>query len=217
MNSDLQLFKVNLDVSPIEIDHLWQVLSEDERSRADRFKFAHLRRNFVAARANLRLILSQFLNCKATDIEFAYGDRGKPYLKNQPIDIHFNLAHAQNLAAYAVCCNRQVGIDLEYMNLDVDVEGIAQRYFSKKEQVLIQSLSINPQQQYFAFYRAWVLKEAYAKATGLGIANLLHLDCVSLLENPDGEALTINRWMLQLITDQLDLSSKYVAALCTQK
>ncbi|PZU99929.1 MAG: hypothetical protein DCE90_01165 [Pseudanabaena sp.] len=216
MIPELQLYQVALDISPSEADRLWQVLSEDERSRADRFKFAHLKRNFVAARANLRIILSQFLDCKAASIEFEYSDRGKPYLKNQPTDqsIYFNLAHSQNFAVYAVCRDRHVGIDLEYINLNINVESIADRYFSEKEQKIIQSLSLTPQEQYLAFYRAWVLKEAYGKATGQGIANLLHLDFATLLENPHGEVLAVNGWLLQLITNQLDLASGYVAAVC---
>jgi len=216
MIPELQLYQVCLDISPTEFDRLWQLLSEDERSRCDRFKFAHLRRNFVAARANLRLILSQVLHCKAADIEFEYSDRGKPYLRNQPTDqhIHFNLAHSQNIVIYAVCRDRQVGIDLEYINLNVNVESIANRYFSETEQKIIQCLSITPQEQYLAFYRAWVLKEAYGKATGQGIVNILHLDFAKLLETSNGEVLEVNGWILQLISNETDIPSEYVAALC---
>ncbi|NUN66100.1 4'-phosphopantetheinyl transferase superfamily protein [Pseudanabaena biceps] len=208
----LHLYQATLDISSEEFDRLWQLLSVDERSRADKFKFEHLKRNFVAARGNLREILAQTLNCQPADIQFSYSDRGKPYIQNQ--QIYFNLAHSQNLAIYALCSDREVGIDVEYIKFKTDVDNIAQRYFSEAEQKLIQHLSNHPQEKYLAFYKAWVLKEAYGKATGQGIANVLDLDVASLLETPTNKVIEINGWMLKLIDTELDIQSGYVAAVC---
>ncbi len=217
MLSNLQLYQARLDISQTECDRLWQVLSEDERSRVDKFKREHLKRNFVAARGNLRIILGQWLDCEPNQIQFSYGDRGKPYLQNHQA-IYFNLAHSQDLAVYAVCSDLEVGIDLEFINHECDVESIAKRYFLPSEQKIINSFGDRDEHgKYLAFYRAWTLKEAYAKATGQGIANILdRVDVAPLLESPAGEVLQIENWILKLLSTELEIEQSYSAALCVR-
>jgi 4'-phosphopantetheinyl transferase len=213
MEPTLQLYRANLDIAAVDGDRFWQWLSADEQKRANRFKREPLKRNFVAARGNLREILAQHLGCEPQDLQFGYGDRGKPHLKNAPI--HFNLAHSQDLAIYAVSCDRELGIDLEYLNLRCDVEEIANRYFVSAEKQIIRDLADQPDQQSLAFYRAWTLKEAYGKATGQGIANLLdRVDVSPLLQRPMGEVWQIDGWQLQLLSTELSLDANYAAALC---
>ena len=216
------LHQVRLDISQIEFDRLWLFLSDDERSRADRFKREYLRRNFVAARGNLRALLAQRLGCLAKEIQFSYGDHGKPYIREG--DIYFNLAHSQDLAIYAICSDREVGIDLEYINSDCDFESIARRYFLRSEQQIIEKLqNQNLDLARRAFYRAWTLKEAYGKATGQGIANILDLvDVSQLLEISGDKTLQIGDWTIKLLANELDselpseleIDVNYAAALC---
>jgi 4'-phosphopantetheinyl transferase len=208
MSPDLQIFQVRLDISQIECDRLWQFLSEDERSRANNFKREHLKQRFVAARGNLRQILSEYLCCEPTEILFSYGDRGKPYVEG----VYFNLAHSRDLAIYAMSSDREVGIDLEYVDRKCDIKTIAKRYFGSSEREIIERLSDRNQDlANLAFYRAWTLKEAYGKATGQGIANILDfIDIGELLELPIGEVLQIDNWALKA----LDTQPSYAAALC---
>ncbi|MBD2317825.1 4'-phosphopantetheinyl transferase family protein [Phormidium tenue] len=212
MSQDLQLYQARLDISPTECDRLWQILSEDERSRADRFKREYLKRNFIAARGNLREILAPRLGCEASAIQFGYSDRGKPYIQNFN-GLHFNLSHSQDLAIYVICQDREVGIDLEFINSQCDVDSIAKRYFLPSEQKVISYLC--ERDKYLAFYRAWTLKEAYGKATGEGIANILdQVDVTPLLECPMGETLRIQNWNLKLIASEFQIDLNYSAALC---
>jgi 4'-phosphopantetheinyl transferase len=212
MSSDLQLYQAKLDISATECDRLWQFLSADERSRADRFKREYLKRNFIAARGNLREILAPRLGCEPKQVQFSYRDRGKPYIQNFQ-GIYFNLSHSQDFAIYAVCSDREVGIDLEYINPQCDVDSIAERYFLPSEQKIISNLC--DRDKYLAFYHAWTLKEAYSKATGEGIANILdYVDVSSLLEKPMGETLQIKDWTLKLLDPELNIDSNYAAALC---
>ena len=212
MSQNLQLYQARLDISPTECDRLWQILSEDERSRADRFKREYLKRNFIAARGNLREILAPRLGCEASAIQFGYSDRGKPYIQNFK-GLHFNLSHSQDLAIYVICQDREVGIDLEFINSQCDVDSIAKRYFLPSEQKVISYLC--ERDKYLAFYRAWTLKEAYGKATGEGIANILdQVDVTPLLECPMGETLRIQNWNLKLIASEFQIDLNYSAALC---
>lgn len=215
MPPNLQLYQARLDISRMECDRLWQFLSEDERSRTNKFKREHLKRNFVAARGNLRVILGQWLDCEPNEIQFSYSDRGKPYLQNFQ-DIYFNLAHSQDLAVYSVCSDREVGIDLEFINYKCDVESVAKRYFLPSEQKIISSFGDRDEHgKYLAFYRAWTLKEAYGKATGQGIANILdRVDVAPLLESPAGEVLQIENWVLKLLSTELEIEQGYSAAVC---
>ncbi len=209
MFSDLQLYQARLDISEIEVDRLWQFLSEDERSRANKFKAKHLKQRFVAARGNLRIMLAQHLSCEPNEINFSYSDRRKPYVEG----IYFNLAHSQDLAIYAICSDREVGIDLEYIDPKCDVDSIAARYFLPTEQKIIQSLS--DRDKYLAFYQAWTLKESFGKATGQGIANILDsIDVSLLLEMNIGETLQIEGWKLKLLSTELKIAPSYAAALC---
>ena len=212
MSQDLQLYQARLDISQTECDRLWQILSKDERSRADRFKREYLKRNFVAARGNLREILALRLGCEPRAIQFGYSDRGKPYIQNFN-GLHFNLSHSQDLAIYVICQDHEVGIDLEFINAQCDVDSIAKRYFLPSEQKVISSLS--NRDKYLAFYQAWTLKEAYGKATGEGIANILdRVDVTQLLERPMGETLRIQDWNLKLIASELRIDLNYSSALC---
>ena len=223
MLPDLQLDQARLDISMTEQNRLWAILSSDEQSRAERFKREHLRRNFIAARGNLRLILARSLNCEPAEIQFAYSDRGKPYLLNHHNNqrVHFNLAHSQDLAIYVVSPDREVGIDLEFMNPKVDAEVIAQRYFLPSEKTMISELGDRHRDLAIqSFYRAWTLKEAYAKATGQGIANLLNqIDITPLLDGTK-EILQVKNWQLQSISPQstkLKIDANYSAALCFEE
>jgi 4'-phosphopantetheinyl transferase len=212
MFQNLQLYQAKLDIANMECDRLWQILSDDERSRADRYKREHLRRNFIAARGNLREILARSLNCEPQELNFGYSDRGKPFLKKpQNSDgLFFNLAHSQDLAIYALCSDREVGIDLEYINLQCDVERIAKRYFLPSEQKFISSFC--DRQKYLAFYQIWTLKEAYGKATGQGIANILDVVDVAPLLISMEKNLQIEGWTLELLNSAIDLN--YAAAIC---
>ncbi|WP_434684312.1 4'-phosphopantetheinyl transferase family protein [Pseudanabaena minima] len=212
MSHDLQLYQARLDISQTECDRLWHLLSEDERSRADRFKREYLKRNFIAARGNLREILASRLGCEPRAIQFGYSDRGKPYIQNFN-GLHFNLSHSHDLAIYALCSDDEIGIDLEFINSKCDVDSIAERYFLPSEQKVISKLY--DRDKYLAFYQAWTLKEAYGKATGEGIANILdQIDVTSLLECPMGENLRIQNWNLKLIASELHIDLNYSAALC---
>ena len=158
------------------------------------------------------------MGCLAQEIQFSYGDRGKPYIQDS--DIYFNLAHSQDLAIYAICGDREVGIDLEYINPECDFESIARRYFLRSEQQIIKKLqNQNLDLARRAFYRAWTLKEAYGKATGQGIANILDLvDVSQLLEISGDKTLQIGDWTIKLLAheldSELDIDVNYVAALC---
>ena len=81
----------------------------------------------------------------------------------------FNLSHSGNYALCTIACeekNVKAGCDIEKVK-DFH-EKIVQRYFCDSEKTYIFSRETNEQKKE-AFYRYWVLKESFAKATRYGM------------------------------------------------
>lgn len=172
-NNQAHVWFANLDLPAAEIERLATLLSPDEVVRANKFKFARDKKRFIAARGILRELLANYLQITANKIEFRYSDRGKPDLVTSlDRSLQFNLSHSQNYALYAFTYNRRIGVDLEYLRSIEDAAKIAKRFFSPTESELINSLTADKQKR--VFLQLWTAKEAYLKATGVGLAGSLN-------------------------------------------
>lgn len=115
---------------------LEQGLNADERKRAERFRFSKDRTHFIVARGLLlRAILGRYLATDPRTLQFCYGPYGKPGLAREDGTdaLFFNVAHSRGLALFAVTRDREVGVDLEYVDAHVAYEEIAARFFSPYE------------------------------------------------------------------------------------
>jgi 4'-phosphopantetheinyl transferase len=155
----------------IDLDHFIfnDVLSEDERARAAKFRFDHDRKRFKSGRTALRLLLAGYLKANPEKIEFSYGPAGKPAVNGATVS--FNLAHSGPQALLAIAFGQQIGVDVELIRELPDLASLAQYSFSPGEFQRWQSLPED--QKVRAFYRCWTRKEAYLKAIGEGIAHRL--------------------------------------------
>jgi 4'-phosphopantetheinyl transferase len=156
-----------------DIEEFESVLSPDEKQRAARFRFPVDRQRFMAARGTLRQLLAEYLGTEAFRIAFSYAKNGKPELSagfQSGRGIEFNVAHSNQVCAFAFANRRAVGIDIEFIRENVDVEGIARRFFSTFEQQSLAQLS-GPE-KYTGFFNCWTRKEAYVKALGAGLFSL---------------------------------------------
>ena len=178
-SDEVHIWCANLNLSAIEISKLTNILSTDERDKANKFRFEKHRNRYTVARGRLRQLLANYLHISAKDIQFEYSDRGKPSLSNycSQDSLQFNVSHSQNLALYAFTYHHRVGIDLEYLRVGNDAAQIARRFFSPQEYELIASLEKNRQQE--IFLHIWTIKEAYLKATGEGLSGSLDTSEVS--------------------------------------
>ncbi|NEQ40924.1 MAG: 4'-phosphopantetheinyl transferase superfamily protein [Okeania sp. SIO3I5] len=209
--NNVHIWSTNLKLSSGQIEKLSTILSSDEIERAKRFYFEKDKNRFIIARGTLRKILSRYLNIEAQKLQFAYSDRGKPYLTNT--SILFNLSHSQDLALYAITQVNLIGIDLEYIRPMNDVENLAKRFFSPQEYNLISQLP--PQKQQETFFKLWTCKEAYLKATGDGLAGGLEKVEICLTPEKPVEFFSINgdieeasHWYLHQFIPQ----ANYIAA-----
>jgi 4'-phosphopantetheinyl transferase len=101
-------------------------------------------------------------------VRFRYGPRGKPMLDAEDGLLRFNLSHSGDLALVAVSLGRDIGVDVERVRPDRDLERIATRFFSAAEVAAL--LALPRAERAGAFYRCWTRKEAYIKALGDGLA-----------------------------------------------
>jgi 4'-phosphopantetheinyl transferase len=190
-NDDVHVWCAVLDQPAGRVEQLAQTLSEDEKARSDRFYFEQHRKRFIIARGLLRTILGRYLDIAPNLVNFYYGSQGKPALAEDLAvsKLQFNVSHSQDLALYAVTCDRAVGIDIEYIRPMTDAEQLAGRFFAAKEAEILRSLPEYQKQQ--AFFNCWTRKEAYVKACGAGLSQPLNQFEVSLIPGEPAELLSI--------------------------
>jgi 4'-phosphopantetheinyl transferase len=150
------------------------VLSDEERARRDRFVFDRDRRDFVAAHALVRRMLSRYGETEPADWRFDTDAHGKPSVVPAQAGtppLVFNLSHTHGLVACAVARATALGIDVERVDRMTLGPEIATRYFAAAE---IRMLNAQAAERYAErFIELWTLKEAYIKAVGTGLAHPL--------------------------------------------
>jgi 4'-phosphopantetheinyl transferase len=148
------------------------MLSDEERARYARFHFARDARDYAAAHALLRTVLSRNRDRPPEGWHFDKTPQGKPILID-PADTQasFSLSHAHGMVACAVTDDLDVGVDVECTDRAVNVLDIAARFFSPGEADLLEHL--DPGSRCQRFFDLWTLKEALAKALGVGLSTTL--------------------------------------------
>jgi 4'-phosphopantetheinyl transferase len=219
-NDEVHVWRAALDHTPLQIDSCLRTLAVDERARAARFHFPRDREHFIVARGALRAILGFYLNRAPECLSFRYSSHGKPALTLESGEdpIRFNMSHSHGVALYAITCDREVGIDVECVRSNLEVEQIAGRFFSRQEIATLHALPAALRR--YAFFLCWTRKEAYIKARGEGLSLPLDQFDVSLVPGepaallrtrPDSdEAL---RWSLKDLTP---VPPGYAAALAAE-
>lgn len=121
---------------------------------------------FLISRAVLRAVLEQLLQRPGKGVEFVVSDRGKPSLAEEIAPpLYFNTSHSRTHALVALSRLGDLGVDVEDVG-PVD-DRVVQRSLSSDE---LQKLELlDPADRERAFFRLWTIKEACAKATGVGI------------------------------------------------
>ena len=145
-----------------------EILSDDERARAERFRFQRQKKQFVVARGFLRIILGKYLNMGPDEICFEYDRYGKPSICGASgTKIKFNLSHSGGLALYAVSGGREIGVDLEQIKPFLLDERTIAECLTPRESRRLQALSGRERERFF--FDCWTRKESYLKARGEGL------------------------------------------------
>lgn len=181
---EVHLWHVNLNDRAWLGDDLVDTLSDEERDRAQHFRFPMHRQRFIASHGIQRLLLANYAGQAPRDLRFAYGRHGKPALTccAGPPLLRFNIAHSQNLLLCAVAGTKEVGVDVECQRPLLDLTGLAKSAFTKGEFARFAQAKSSEKKEHF--FRIWTCKEAYLKATGEGISGLSTID-INLQKNEE--------------------------------
>ncbi len=160
-----------------------KLMSQSERDKQQRYKFAQDRHDALVTRAFVRTLLSAYeLPTVITpeQWQFSKGDKGKPEISNQiygparqsaeavtPV-LRFNLSHTKGLIVCAVVWDVDIGVDVEYIPRKTSPLKIARYKFSDLEIAELNAQPVENQRKRFFDY--WTLKESYIKAVGQGLA-----------------------------------------------
>lgn len=166
----IHVWRYTLDLPSSQRESLLGILSPDELERAGKFYFDKDRNRFIAARGILRKILGIYLNEDPNLIHFEYAEFGKPELKSGSYlpKLSFNLSHSENIALFAIASEGNLGIDVEHIRYDMEIEPLASRFFSEGEIRVLEMAKGKLQKD--IFFQFWTRKEAFLKATGKGLS-----------------------------------------------
>jgi 4'-phosphopantetheinyl transferase len=210
LGDEIHVWHAALDRAETILGKLEPTLSLEEKARADRFHFVNDRNRFVVARGRLRELLGKYLQQAPASLQFSYEKYGKPSLAggNASSGLCFNVSHSAGLVVYAIARERNLGIDVEHVRPEFAGEDIAKRYFSARELTDLRTLP--PEARVEGFFHCWTRKEAYMKATGMGLQIPLDSFAVSLLPGKPAQFLggVEPRWHL----DAYHPAEGYVAA-----
>ncbi len=175
-DNTVHVWQVPLVLPSSKLKSLYLILSPDEQARCDNLRLEALKTRFIASHGVLRKILGRYLQTDPGKLVFSGETSGKPHLADMASRINFNMSHSGDLSILAVSLGRSVGIDLERIRAVNNLTSLTRRYFTPSEHSHIISLADGDREK--AFFTAWVLKEAYLKATGTGLAGLANLELI---------------------------------------
>lgn len=212
---DIDIWRIDLDGDRSIVSKSYRILSADEKQKADRFRFTKDRDRYVIARGNLRRILGGYLDLEPDQIRFYYNEYGKPFVADTNSLIRFNVSHSRDIALIAVAWGREVGVDIEFIDYDLDVMTIANGIFSPSELSILEKLT--PELRTVSFFKGWTRKEAWLKALGKGFSEPSRQLPDSALTNDAEFSFTINdgqsdhTWSLSSLSTHCDYSAAVAA------
>ena len=167
LGDDVHVWTIRECASHSLCEKFMPLLADNERERATRFRFDHLRYSFVIRRAVLRCLMGRYLGLNPAEVEFCYGSRGKPSVASE-FGIEFNTSHSVGLVVAAFAAGTPLGVDVELIHRMADADDIPKRFFCTEEADELAALALG--QRDAAFFSCWTRKEAYLKAIGDGLA-----------------------------------------------
>ena len=149
------------------LPQLLRILSDEELSRAHRYRFEADHDRHVVLWAGLRLIIGALVNVSPRALEFVRSQAGKPELSSPAVSLSFNATHAGAFVVFGVSRGGPLGVDIEKVRPDLETSAIVNQFFHPDERRDFETLSVDL--KLTAFFRSWTLKESYLKARGVGL------------------------------------------------
>nr|WP_321223484.1 4'-phosphopantetheinyl transferase superfamily protein [uncultured Psychroserpens sp.] len=164
--SNYKLFKIKLSSYYKLVPKLTNYLNDTEKLRAKKYHFDKDRNQFIITRSLLKFILAQRAGLSITNIHIEIDTNRKPYLTTNQ-SICFNVTHANDYALILVRDDKNVGIDVEYLNADFNFTEMLKDIYSDLEIDTV----LHSTYKTHSFFKLWTRKEAIVKAIGTGISD----------------------------------------------
>ena len=175
-DANVRVWFANLDEQHTDAAQLsW--LSTSEHVRASRLKSLLERQRYLAGRVFTRRVLSNLTNIAPEDLKIIADQCGKPRLSLPAVEgrvpsntlLKFNVSHSKNFLCIATALGRDIGIDIEVVNPNLDFLAISQACLDREDNEQVRCSS--PHERGLVFHRLWTRKEAFAKMRGHGVTS----------------------------------------------
>jgi len=177
-------------ISDADSTVLFDELSEEEKTRALRFRQAKDFERFVLAHSLKRFLLADYLGEQSHSLIFDVGDHGKPFCRH-PRAPYFSISHSGEWVVIVLSLLSEVGVDVEFPR-DLDYRGIVSKVCSPYQQEQFE-VAGSTDDMFLCF---WTQKEAIAKACGQGISvGLADIACSGHLGSEKVMFLQKNYWL----------------------
>lgn len=167
----IPIYAYHLETAPLTLAQYQERLSPERLAQLARFPEPHRQHNLagdlLAQRAYHLAYPTEQLPPKR-----AVTKHGKPFFPAHPM-FHYSISHSGTWAVCAVW-NMPIGVDIQEAR---QVRPAVFRALSDSEQRTLSELGES--QRLSAFFDLWCLKEAYVKATGLGLTHSFRTFSVS--------------------------------------
>ncbi|WP_042411218.1 4'-phosphopantetheinyl transferase family protein [Streptacidiphilus carbonis] len=150
-------------------------LDEPERETAERFLFERDRRQYLVAHVLVRRVLALATGVPEADAVIRRSPRGRPFLlapaEGVPRggrELDFSLSHTQGHNLVGVVRRHRIGVDVERLDRENrGFDAIVETFAPPEREWVAQAVPGRARTR--RVLRLWTLKEAYAKARGLGL------------------------------------------------
>ena len=168
--AEVHIWFTQLDqVNPASMERYKTWFTSAEQSQFLNFRSERRCREFIVGRGLARWALAHEFGVSPESFEFATGPQGKLSIDRPEFarDVHFNISHTADRVVCGTCRGFGIGLDVELIATRVDPLLIAKRFFSESESNAL--LALSDFERLAQFFSLWTLKEAFAKAHGIGL------------------------------------------------
>ncbi|MFN1834852.1 4'-phosphopantetheinyl transferase family protein [Balneola sp. MJW-20] len=190
------------------------LLSPAEVQKAQNLRFSEDRNRYLWGRIQLRQLLGFYLDREPDSIRLSSTPYGKPYLTRKE-GIHFNISHSGDLLIIGLSAGDPIGVDVEKLNRNVDVDSVSRNYYSESEFRTIMDADYDDKRN--LFFKIWTRKESLIKGIGKGLGISLQSFSVDQEDPKVKWDMPANETGSDWYVSDLDVKSGYRAAFATPK
>ncbi|MBB4932102.1 4'-phosphopantetheinyl transferase [Lipingzhangella halophila] len=160
---------------------LLELLDDRERERHGRFRLSDDQNRFAVAHTLARLVCARAAGCEPGEVTFDLHCRGcarnpsgrrdphgKPHPDGPARGLEISYSHSGERVVVALTRGVPVGVDVERVSAERDIEGVAEYALAASERAVLDAMPADARVE--GFFGYWARKEAVLKATGDGLS-----------------------------------------------